>query len=117
MGIRTIGEWCHVIRQNAIAKGFTAPEVGPEFVDVPAKLCLIHSEVSEALEAYRVDADLVRSTLGPEGKPEGFPSELADTVIRAMELAAALGIDLEAEIERKHLYNVTRPYMHGGKRV
>ena len=54
------------------------------------------------------------SRVGPKGKPEGFPAELADLLIRVGDLAAALGIDLDFEVRRKMAYNETRPYRHGG---
>jgi NTP pyrophosphatase (non-canonical NTP hydrolase) len=50
-----------------------------------------------------------------EDKPIGFASELADVVIRVMDLAEAMGIDLEREILLKHEYNLTREHRHGGK--
>lgn len=81
--------------------------------ELAAKLCLIHSEVSEALECVRDGAMTV--TVREDGKPEGFPTELADVVIRCMDLADAMGIDLWAEMERKHAYNRTRTRRHGGK--
>lgn len=91
-------------------------------------LALVHSEVSEALEAYRTD---YREDIPSDGtarrwfdgpptvsaKPIGFASELADIVIRVADLAGYLGIDLEAEIERKHAFNLTRSHRHGGKRA
>ena len=54
---------------------------------------------------------------GYELKPEGFPTELADVVIRVGDLAGRLGIDLAAVIGEKMAYNITRPYRHGGKRA
>jgi len=50
-------------------------------------------------------------------KPEGVPSELADIVIRALDAAGAWGIDLEAIIDEKLAYNITRGHRHGGKAV
>jgi NTP pyrophosphatase (non-canonical NTP hydrolase) len=81
---------------------------------IPEKLCLIHSEVSEALEDYRNGAMGEGLYEGSE-KPQGFPSELADIVIRVFDLAGAMEIDLEGAIQRKMAYNKTRAHRHGGK--
>lgn len=46
---------------------------------------LFHSELSEALEAYR-DGDTSRvAVISEDGKPEGIAAELADFVIRVIE--------------------------------
>ncbi len=66
-------------------------------------LALIHSEVSEALEADR------------KGDKENFVEELADVCIRVFDLCGAHGIDLESAIIHKMAYNRTRSYKHGGK--
>ena len=79
---------------------------------LPEKLCLIHSEVSEALECYRNGTED-----SFEGKPVGVASELADVVIRVADLCGALGIDLESVVEAKHAYNKTRTHRHGGRRA
>lgn len=70
---------------------------------IPTLLCLIHSEVSEALEVYRGTHD---GTLG---------EELADIVIRVMDMCEACGINLEDEVITKHQFNLTRSYRHGNK--
>lgn len=75
-------------------------------------VALAHSELSEALEEWRVGR---MQTEIIEGKPEGFPVELADTVIRILDICESQGIDLEAEIEQKMQYNKNRAYRHGGK--
>jgi NTP pyrophosphatase (non-canonical NTP hydrolase) len=86
------------IHQNAIDHGWwDTPRALPEL------LCLIHSEVSEALEVYR---GAHNGTIG---------EEMADIVIRVMDLCEAYNIDLEEEIMRKHAINKTRLYRHGGK--
>lgn len=71
---------------------------------LPELLCLVHSEVSECLEAYR------------HNNREGIEEELADIVIRVFDIAAAEGIDLENAINKKHKINQKRPYRHGGKK-
>lgn len=68
---------------------------------ISTKLCLVHSEVSEALEALRID-DM-----------DNFREELADVVIRVMDMSEALGIDLEKEIQKKIEHNAGRAKMHG----
>lgn len=75
------------------------------------RIALIHSELSEALEAYRSVG--LESSTDEKGKPEGVASELADVIIRVCELAGVEGIDLESAIRQKLIYNTTRPYKHG----
>ena len=80
-------------------------------------LALLHSEISEMLEAFR--AKDWGSTI--DGKPEGVSSEGADVFIRLLstwaQFIAPVGWDLESEYERKMEYNRTRPFRHGGKAV
>ncbi len=110
----TIDEWCVLIHALAVEKGWWPPENA--FTDIPEKLALIHSEVSEALEEYRNPERQLRSIYTKDGKPEGFLVELADVVIRVFDLCGALGVTLEGVIEQKHKFNQTRPVRHGGKR-
>lgn len=82
-----------------------------------SSLMLCVTELAEAAEELR-DAefcdDLWRITFTAEGKPEGFPVELADTVIRILDTAEELGIRDILEVARlKSAYNNTRPEMHG----
>jgi len=70
---------------------------------VAEKLCLIHSEVSEAMEGYRkglMDDHLPHRPM--------IEVELADAVIRIADLAGALGLDLGGAIAEKLQYNQAR---------
>ena len=81
---------------------------------------LIVSEASEALEELRRAHKDIAETFyyaSEPKKPEGFPSELADIVIRVFDLCGHLGIDIEEVIKKKMEYNATRPYKHGGKTI
>lgn len=111
-----ISELVQVAYKNAVAKGFYDNE-GVTFGD---RIALCHSELSEALEAFRMTglegvANNIPRT--PNGKPEGVPSELADVVIRIADMCGAYSIDLEAAIVEKVAFNATRPYRHGGKKL
>ena len=46
-----------------------------------------------------------------------FNEELADAVIRILDMATGLGIDLDSEIAQKLDKNRSRGYRHGGKLV
>ncbi len=72
---------------------------------IPGVLALIHSEVSEALEGYRLD------------DRENFAEELADVIIRVLDLTSGLGIDIDHEVQMKMQKNREREFRHGGKRL
>lgn len=63
-----------------------------------ARLCLIVTEIAEAAEATDKD---------------NLAEELADTVIRCLDMAGGYDIDLQSAIERKMKRNAERPYLHG----
>lgn len=108
----TLNEWAKACYDNAKAHGFH------DVNNTPASLCAnLHGEVSELWEAFR------KGTLNsPCDKASKMSEpltcaeeELADIIIRALDNAAQWGIDIERAVRIKHEYNVTRPYLHGGK--
>lgn len=71
--------------------------------NVPEKLCLIHSEISEAMEGFR--KDLMDDHLPHRKMVE---VELADAVIRIFDLAGALRLDIGGAMVEKLAYNQKR---------
>lgn len=81
---------------------------------VISKIALIHAELSEAVEEARKSPNY-SEIYYDSSKPEGFAVELADALIRILDLFGALGIDASEIVRIKHEYNRTRPHRHGGK--
>ena len=121
-----INETMKLVHENAKAKGFFEKEK-----NIGEMLALIHSEVSEALEADRnnsyVETRVTVSDIANEKDDwqfntwyknliKGtFEEEMADIVIRVMDMCAFKGIDLESNIKAKMRYNSTREKYHGKK--
>lgn len=75
---------------------------------------MCHSELSEALEESRKGKP-INETYYVEGKMEGIPSELADVVIRIMDICGKYNIDLGQAIVEKHQFNKSRSFKHRKK--
>lgn len=68
------------------------------------KILLIHTELSEIVEALRDPKTCSK---------EEVSEEFADVVIRVVDLCEQMGINLEVALARKVEKNRERPYKHG----
>lgn len=87
-----------LVMQLAKDKGFGS---SPSEIILAEKIALIHSEVSEAYEAYR------KQNINGQ---DGFKEELADVVIRVIHLCGIFEIDIQAEILKKLEFNKNREW-------
>lgn len=101
--LNDIARLCWKIADNS---GFHENRTFPEVA------ALIHSEVSEALEADRKGDPLVDYI---DGKPKGVAAELIDVIIRCLDYLGdpELDVDIDNLLLDKIEYNSKRQYKHG----
>ena len=81
------------------------------------RLFLVVSELVEAMEELRNGHSFQEIYYGEGGKPEGFPVEIADAIIRLGDLVTEHKVPVLEAMAIKQRYNQTRPIRHGGKTI
>jgi len=113
------------IHNNAVQKGFWDQER-----NIGEALMLIVTELAEGLETHRASGkiklvdDMVKKAMSEMNDEEfkehfalmvkdSFQDEMADSIIRILDLCGGLGIDIDWHIHAKMRYNATRSRLHG----
>lgn len=118
----TIEQLCRDSYKIAKEKGWWDDDPLRDPNVLAAKIALIHSEASEALECVR-EGDFELRFRETDEKPESLMIELADIVIRVADLSQALldqdvvSITLAEAVIVKENFNRMRERKHGGKAI
>lgn len=105
MSANTLVEICHGVSREC--GWWIDPKTGESLKgkrNVGEMLCLVHSEISEAMEGHRkglMDDKLPHRPM--------IEVELADAIIRIMDLAGGLNLDLAGALAEKLAFNTQRP--------
>lgn len=95
--------------------------------NVGEMLMLVTSELGEAMEAHRkgkfANWEAYEMVLDKMNAPENFKThikdsfedEIADAILRLLDMAAGLNIDLDKQVQAKLDYNRSRERFHGKK--
>lgn len=115
---KSLNEIRDAVHANAVAKGFWNESHGDSRFLIHLQRCYV--ELAEASQLWdngaevdTVTHNLVHTADGMVIKPHGVPVELADAIIRILDICGRYEIDIEEVLAAKHTYNITRPYLHG----
>ena len=108
MEVQGIQRLCHQIAKE---KGFWDGQ--EEEYNVGEKLMLVVSELGEAIEALRKGKRQDKDN--KTWQKDTFEDELADAIIRLLDLSEKEGIDMNWQIFNKLDFNKKREYKHGKK--
>jgi NTP pyrophosphatase (non-canonical NTP hydrolase) len=104
--VTTLYNLMYKVHMTAVSHGWWEAECNDG-----EKIALMHSELSEALEALRHNNPLSTSTPPFTNLEE----ELADVLIRVLDYAMYRDLRLPEAMLAKMQYNCNRPYKHGNK--
>jgi NTP pyrophosphatase (non-canonical NTP hydrolase) len=119
----SLHEFALAVEANAVAHGFRKKVHRPTKANIGTFTSNLHGEVSEFWEAFRKGTLLKSCDKADAMRSLGLPAltsaeeELADIIIRTLDTAASMNINIAKALAVKHAYNVSRPYKHGGKKA
>ena len=103
----SITEWLAFCKDWRERKGFRT-----EWNNFAEKCMLIVTEISEAVEEHRKRNRRPHMSIDTKAR-YNITIELADAMIRILDLAGSLELDLESAMREKMAINETRPMLHG----
>lgn len=130
---KTLNNMRDMVHRLAVEKGWWEPDSINRQANEPPEsaktfteaIMLVVTECAEAVEEFRdgkEPAYTYHAVNPPNGvivnpKPEGIPIELADIIIRVLDIAGQWNIDIGTALVDKHAYNKSREHRHGGKKL
>lgn len=110
--ITDLNQLADEVHENAKEKGFHPEE--EQIIFVANQCNNMHGEIQELWDSWRKGDEWALCDK-PETGLSCTAEELADIIIRALDVSRRLDIDIVDAINAKHEYNKTRPYKHGKK--
>lgn len=111
--ITDLNQLANMVHHNAIDKGFH-PMSEPIETFIANQCNNMHGEIQELWDSWRAGTQWDQCDK-PVPNLSCTGEELADIIIRALDVSRRLNIDIVAAINMKHQYNTTRPHKHGKK--
>ena len=121
--MKTLNEIADAVHSLAVEKGWHSYDGETHNMFVERACNNLHDEVSELHEAYRNDTLYKDCDKAEKMKEAGIEpllcieEEFADIIIRVLDNCRRLDVDIQSAVERKHAFNKTRGYRHGGKKA
>ena len=111
--IENINKLADTVHSLAWEKGWHSKDENEDrFIE---RMCNnLHDEISELHEAWRNNR--LHEPCDKPIKLTALEEEMADILIRLLDNARKLGVDIQRAVTIKHHYNSTRSFRHGGKR-